>query len=283
MPSGLTSPRNRAAVLADLGERSAFVDGQRVGRPRRRRARRRARLRRVAGLVAVVGLSLLALGAGGRWLLTTQRFAVARVEVRGASRMSPEQVMAAAAIPRGTNIFRLDTVDVIDRIEALPEVRRADIVRELPNRVVISVEERRPFTLVHGGRLHWMDEEGRLLGASPSAVSSPLPVISGLTADELASMRTSPGPKARAAIAVIRALLRSGGGLTAEISEIDMSRREGPVLYTIDGVEVRLGSEDWEERLARLEGVLTQVATQDVRAVDLRFRDQVVFQKATTR
>ena len=84
----------------------------------------------------------------------------------------------------------LDTADVIDRIEALPEVRRADVVRELPNQVVISVEERRPFTLVHGGRLHWMDEEGRLLGASPSAVSSPLPVISGLTADELASMRT---------------------------------------------------------------------------------------------
>jgi cell division septal protein FtsQ len=110
-----------------------------------------------------------------------------------------------------------------------------------------------------------------------------MPVISGLTADELASMRTAPGPKARAAITVIRALLRSGAGLTAEISEIDMSRREGPVLYTVDGVEVRLGSEDWEERLARLEGVLAQVATQDVRAIDLRFRDQVVFQKAGSR
>jgi cell division protein FtsQ len=253
-----------------------------VGRPRRRRAGRRVRMRRIAGLVAAFGLGVVVVGAGGRWLLTTQRFAVARVEVRGASRMLPEQVMAAAAIPRGTNIFRLDTAGVIDRIEALPEVRRADVVRELPNRVVISVEERRPFTLVHGGRLHWMDEEGRLLGTSPSAVSSPLPVISGLTADELASMRTSPGPKARAAIAVIRALIRSGG-LTAEISEIDMSRREGPVLYTLDGVEVRLGNEDWEERLQRLEGVLAQVATQDVRAVDLRFRDQVVFQKATTR
>jgi cell division protein FtsQ len=197
--------------------------------------------------------------------------------------MSPEQIVAAAAIPSGTNIFRLDTVDVIGRVEALPEVRRADVVRELPDRVVISVEERRPFTLVHGGRLHWMDEEGRLLGALLTAVASPMPVISGLTADELASMRTAPGPRARAAIAVIRALLRSGSGLTAEISEIDMSRREGPVLYTVDGVEVRLGSEDWEERLARLEGVLAQVATQDVRAVDLRFRDQVVFQKAGSR
>ena len=156
-------------------------------------------------------------------------------------------------------------------------------MRELPNRVVISVEERRPFTLVHGGRLHWMDEEGRLLGAPAEAVTSPLPVISGLSADELASMRTAPGPKARAAIALIRAIARSGSELTAEISEIDMSRREGPVLYTVDGVEVRLGSEDWEERLARLEGVLAQVATQDVRAVDLRFRDQVVFRRGEAR
>ena len=119
--------------------------------------------------------------------------------------------------------------------------------------------------------------------ATPEAVAPPMPVISGLSPEELASMRTAPGPKARAAIGVIRALLRSGTGLTAEISEIDMSRREGPVLYTVDGVEVRLGSEDWDERLARLEGVLTQIATQDVRTVDLRFRDQVVFQRAGTR
>ena len=110
-----------------------------------------------------------------------------------------------------------------------------------------------------------------------------MPVVSGLTEDELASMRSAPGPKALAAIALIRALLRSGSALTAEISEIDMSRRDGPVLYTVDGVEVRLGAGDWEERLARLEGVLGQVATQDVRTVDLRFRDQVVFQRGGAR
>jgi len=283
MPSGLSSPRSRASVLADLGERSAFVDGQRVGRPRRRRRSRRTRLRRLVGVIVAVAVIPAGVVAGGHWLLTTQRFAVTSVEVRGASRTSPEQILAVAAIPRGTNIFRLDTTGVTGRVESLPAVRRADVVRELPDRVVISVEERRPFTLVHGGRLHWMDEEGRLLGASLAAVAPPMPVISGLTADELASMRTAPGPKARAAVAVIRALLRSGSGLTAEISEIDMSRREGPVLYTIDGVEVRLGSEDWEERLARLEGVLAQVAAQDVRTVDLRFRDQVVFQREGAR
>jgi len=266
-----------------MGERSVFVAGQRVGRAKRPRPGRRARLRRLLGVVLGIVALTAAGGAVLRWLLTTPHFAVAGVEVRGASRVPADQILAVAAIPRGTNIFRLDTLGVIERVESLPEVRRADVVRELPDRVVISVEERRPFTLVHGGRLHWMDEEGRLLGATPEAVAPPMPVISGLSPDELASMRTAPGPKARAAIGVIRALLRSGNGLTAEISEIDMSRREGPVLYTVDGVEVRLGSEDWDERLARLEGVLTQIATQDVRAVDLRFRDQVVFQRGGAR
>ena len=283
MPSGLISPRNRAAALADMGERSAFVAGQRVGRPRRPRSAWRARLRRLLGAVLATIFTIMAGAAGLHWILTTHRFAVASVEVRGVSRVAPDQILAVAAIPRGTNIFRLNTMGVIGRVESLPEIRRADVVRELPNRVVISVEERRPFTLVHGGRLHWMDEEGRLLGASPEAVAPPMPVISGLSAEELASMRTSPGPKARAAIGVIRALLRTGNGLTAEISEIDMSRREGPVLYTVDGVEVRLGTEDWDERLSRLEGVLAQIATQDVRTVDLRFRDQVVFQRGGSR
>jgi cell division protein FtsQ len=270
-------------VLADMGERSVFVAGQRVGRSKRPRPARRARVCRLLGVVLAIVVITAVGGAALHWLLTTQRFAVASVEVRGVSRVPADQILAVAAIPRGTNIFKLDTMGVIGRVESLPEIRRADVVRELPDRVVISVEERRPFTLVHGGRLHWMDEEGRLLGASPEAVAPPMPVISGLSADELASMRTSPGPKARAAIGVIRALLRSGTGLTAEISEIDMSRREGPVLYTIDGVEVRLGTEDWDERLARLEGVLTQIATQDVRTVDLRFRDQVVFQRSSVR
>jgi cell division protein FtsQ len=283
MPSALSSPRSRPPALPDLGERSAFVAGQRVGRVRRRprhRLRRLARLVPVAALVAAVGL---AAGFGAHWLLTSPRFAVASVDVRGTSRVAPEQVLAAAAIEPGASIFRLDTGAVARRVAALPEIRRADVVREFPDRVVISVEERRPFTLVHAGRLHWLDEEGRLLGASPQAVVAQVPVVSGLSEEELASLRSAPGPKALVAIALIKALLRSGSALVAEISEIDMSRRDGPVLYTVDGVEVRLGAEDWEERLARLEGVLGQVATQDVRAVDLRFRDQVVFQRGGSR
>jgi cell division protein FtsQ len=234
------------------------------------------------GLVLAVATAAAVVMAG-HWALTTPRFAVMAVEVRGASRVPPQRILEISGIVRGTNLWRIDPDRVRARLESLPEIRRADVVRELPNRVSILVEERRPFTLVHAARLHWVDEDGRLLGEERHAVATEVPVIRGLSEDELVTMRTTPGPRARAAIALIRALLRTGSALAAEISEIDMSRPEGPVLYTIDGVEVRLGSEEWEERLARLEGVLAQVATQDVHGVDMRFRDQVVLKRGTLR
>ena len=281
MSRGLLSPRGGAGALADLFGRPP----QRVG-PARRRARRARALARLARRAVVLGVVLAGVAAtlaGARWATTSPRFAIAGVEVHGASRVPVPRILAAAAIVPGTNLWTLDGGAVAARVSALPEIRRADIVRELPNRVTIVVEERRPFTLVHAARLHWMDEEGRVLGEERRAVVPGVPVISGLTEEELVSMRTSPGPKARAAVALIRALLRSGNALAAEISEIDMSRPEGPVLYTVDGVEVRLGAEDWDERLARLEGVLAQVATQDVSGVDLRFKDQVVLRRGLVR
>jgi cell division protein FtsQ len=282
--SGLITPRGGGGAPVGMGARTPLVAGQRLGRARRRLARRRlARLARVAlgtVLVLVVGGGVV---FGVRWVVASPRFAVASVEVRGAARVPEARIRAAAAIAPGANLWSLDTAAIAARVGALPEIRRADVIREAPNRVTIVVEERRPFTLVHAARLHWMDEDGRVLGEEARAVSTDTPVISGLTEQELVSMRTAPGPKARAAIALIRALLRSGSALTSEISEIDMSRADGPVLYTVDGVEVWLGSENWDERLARLEGVLGQVATQDVSGVDLRFKDQVVLKRGTTR
>lgn len=283
MSRGLISPRARPTALGDFGDPAMAVAGQRVRAGRRRRTRAPVRWAWVVAGVALVLATVAAVGAAGYWALTTPRFAVVAVEVRGASRLPPQRILEVSGIVRGTNLWRIDPANVRARLEALPEVRRADVVRELPNRVSIMVEERRPFTLVHAARLHWLDEDGRLLGEEHRAVAPEVPVISGLSEEELATMRTAPGPRARAAITLIRALLRTGSSLAAEIAEIDMSRTEGPVLYTVDGLEVRLGNEEWEERLARLEGVLAQVATQDVQTVDLRFRDQVVLRRGNGR
>jgi cell division septal protein FtsQ len=279
---GLVSSRGGAAALPDVGERTAFIAGQKVGRARRRRrGRRGSKVALGAGLVAL-GVAVLGLSAvTGHWLVTAPRFAVTDIEVEGVSRVTPERVRGVAAIEAGTNLWRIDPAAVVARVETLPEVRRAEVIRRLPNRLSILVEERRPFTLVHGSRLHWVDEGGQVLGESRGAMAPPAPVVSGLSEGELASMGGEPAPRVREALALIRVLLRNGSALASEISEIDMSRSDGPVLYTLDGVEVRLGTDEWEERLGRLERVLTQVGRdrEGVRAIDLRFRDQVVLRK----
>ena len=282
MSRALLSPRAQGRALADFGERSTFVARHQVGerpRPRRRRLSVAA-LARAVMIVLLLAAIPVVLGIAGWWFITSARFAVHEIDVRGAHLVSAERIREAAQVPPGRSVFLLDPRRVARAVEALPEVQRADVIRELPNRVTVVVEERKPFTLVHAGRLHWIDESGHVLGRETQAVTPPTPVISGLTETELLSMSTAPNGKARDAIRLIRALLRSGSALATEISEIDMRDGDGPILYTVNGVEVRLGAEEWEERLARLEGVLAQQTARDghIRAVDLRFRDQVVLQ-----
>ena len=279
--SKLLSPRGGGGGLDDLGERSSFVSAQRVGRARRRRAR--SRTLRLPVLIAVLVLALLAAGAIAtiRWLSTSPWFAITSVDVRGTMRVSAERIAEAADVPVGISLFRVDPAAIAARVEALPEIRRADVIRELPNRVAILVEERRPFTLAHAERLVWVDEDARVVGEERQAVVPAVPLITGLTEEEIGGMRAAPNGKARAGIALIQILLRSGSALVSEIAEIDVGGRGGPVLHTMDGVEVRLGTEDWNDRLARLEGVLGQIAKDDARVslVDLRFRDQVVLRR----
>ena len=274
------SPRGAPAAFPDLASRGRLIGRQRIDRYRlRRRVARRAR--RIARRVGIAALVMVLLGASGMlagWLLRSPRFGVASVEVHGQSRLSREEIEATAGIEPGSNIFTLDTREVVARLEALPLVRHAAVVRSLPNRVAITVEERRPFTLVHAGRLHWIDDQGIDLGPESRPVALRAPVISGLGADDLD--RDAPGGRAAAGLTLLRLLMRSGDGLLQSVSEIDMSRAEGPVLYTLDGMEVRIGKEEWEARLGRLLGVLAQLKAsgETVTAIDLRFRDQVVLQ-----
>jgi cell division septal protein FtsQ len=275
------SPRRVDRPLEDWGERPALVARQRIDR-RRRLVRRVRSLGQTAMVVAAVAACLGAAGLGVRWLLTSPRVAVATVEVRGTSRLDPAEVVAASRIRKGQNLWRLDARAAAAGVASLSAVRRAEIIRDFPNRVTIVVEERRPFTLVHAGRLHWIDEEGVRVASEGRAVTVALPVISGLTDEEIAAASRAPSERVLTGVRLIRTLLRAGSPLVAQISEVDVGRADGPVLYTVDGIEVRLGAEEWDSRIPRLAGVLAQVASsgQPVSAIDLRFRDQVVLKPA---
>ena len=288
--SGVLTPRGAArGGLADLAEPRVALGDQRLHRGRRRR--RVLRLARRLGAWLCVGLLVVALGAAldsvGRRLLALSPFVVERIEVVGQSLLAADEVIAASGLAPGQSLFSLDARRAVAAIEALPRVRRAELVRAFPNRVTLLVEERRPFALVHSGGLrwpglYWVDEQGVPLGPETRAITLDTPVVSGVGADEVAAAGRTPSERVAAGVALIRTLMRVQSPLLREISEVDVSRPEGPVLYMLDGVEVRIGSEDWDDRLGRLGGVLAQLRAsgQRVTSIDLRFRDQVVLRTA---
>jgi cell division protein FtsQ len=290
--TGVLSPRGAAhGGLPDLAEPTVAMTDQRLDR--RRRRRRMLRLARRGGAWLCVGLLVVALGgalaSGGRWLLTAPRFAVEGVEVTGQSQLSVDEVVAASGLAPGQNLFQLDARRAVAGVEALPMVRRAELVRAFPNRATLLVEERQPFVLVHAGGLdrpaggfYWVDEQGVPLGPETRAVALDAPLVSAAGADDVAAAGRTPSESVAAGVALIRTLMRTQSSLLREISEVDVSRPEGLVLYMLDGVEVRLGREDWDDRLGRLGGVLAQLRASGQRAtsIDLRFRDQIVLRTA---
>ena len=99
------SPRRLDRELEDWGERRSLVGHPRVDR--RRRLVRRARHLAPVALAAVVVLALSGAAAlGVRWLLSSPRFAVSEVEVRGASRLGAPEIIAASGIRRGANLWQ---------------------------------------------------------------------------------------------------------------------------------------------------------------------------------
>jgi cell division protein FtsQ len=270
----LSGPRARPEPSVDLASRARLIAKQ------RHRARRRGWSLRRALRVLAVGLTVAGLGVAARvaadWVQRTPLLATDSVEIAGARRLDETVVRATAGIEPGTNLFAVDVAAAEARVAGLPGVRRAHVARHLPGRVTVLVEEREPYALVNAKGLHWIDAEGYLVAADARPGSTGLPILTGI--DAPAPGVAAPSERLRAGLTLLHVLERTSGRLATRVSEVDLGRSSGPVLYLVDGIEVRLGSEAWEDRLARLDGVLADLDARGERvaSIDLRFRDQVV-------
>ena len=118
-------------------------------RPRTRRTTRRGR-RRVGWKAAFFGVAAVAIVAGVAWALLGSRFLIVRsVEVTGTGPMvSRADVLAAAHIRLGVPLIRVNTSAVAHRVGGIRQVESAQVSRNWPDRVVISVRLRTPVFAV---------------------------------------------------------------------------------------------------------------------------------------
>lgn len=102
----------------------------------------RPRTGRSWGVVLGVVLALLLAVAGAVVVYTVPVFSVDHVEVTGNQRIADEDIRAAAQVPEGENLLRVDTVAAASGVVADPWIDRATVHRSLPSTLVIDVTER---------------------------------------------------------------------------------------------------------------------------------------------
>lgn len=234
---------------------------------------------------ALVAVTLAAVG-GAAWCgpsawrqaRTHEYFRVRAMPMRGVGPLlSQDAIRAWLGVDARTTIWEMPPVAVRARLESHPLIARAAVRREFPNFVSISIRERRPEAIAVLDQCYYVDRHGQLLGALGAEHSRDYPMITGPTLETPTGLRTW---MYRRALRVARLCER--GGCFGEVSEIRVATDGAIVMYPMRlRASVVLGLGSWREKLARLDRVLQAQAgmTDDIRVVDLRFRNQVVVQR----
>ena len=86
---------------------------------------------------------------GIAWLLLKNPdYNLAELNVETDGTLAPDTVLEAADLHKGSNIFLIDLNRAKSRVEALPQVEKAQVTRQLPRRITIQINERKPIAWI---------------------------------------------------------------------------------------------------------------------------------------
>lgn len=173
------------------------------------RARRRERRLRTARPLLALAIVTTLVGAAVWTGYSSPVLRLTSVTVKGTSRLSTAQVLAAAGVRTGGPLLEVPVGSVRQRVSRLAAVARVRVDRDWPHRLVIDVTERTPVAAVTSGG--GTGREVMLLdGAGVAfAVASSIP-------DGLLELRI-PLPETGSASAAGAAALRVWEGLPAAV------------------------------------------------------------------
>jgi len=250
-------------------DRRGTVDRRHVNSARRSsglpssRARfdaRAARVRRRPWLVVAWLAVVLALLAGGVWLVEFSPVLVTRsVKVEGVSPGDVSGIVSRAAVPMGTPLAKVDTHAISRRVSVTAAVAQATVSRSYPSTILIKVTLRVPVLAVKDpqGQVQVVDSQG-VAYATVSAAPKGVPLID--TVESPPSMESM-----RAAMTVLGAL---SSGQRGQVTNV---RVLGPnmVTFKLGAVTVAWGgASDPELKVKVMTDLLRQkdVGTIDVSA-----------------
>lgn len=250
-------------------------------------------LRAVGTRLAIFGKALVVIACaaaaiwGGRLVarhvIASPRFAVRDVAVGPSTRVSAEEIRALAGVQLGDRLLAVDPDAVAARLTTHPWILAARVRRELPSTLAIEVTERRAVASALLGALYLLDADGRPFKRATFAEADGLPVITGVTRDQYAAVRTTSEAVFRQALDVYDTY-SDGHPERPKLSEVHVDTRTGFSLILYDGSgEIRLGQGDFGAKIARFNRIFAALGPRGPAALETVYLDGPLSDRITVR
>jgi len=103
-------------------------------------------------IIVVIGVDLY------YFLNVFPAFNLNTVEVRTNGKIGKAAVLEYANLTAGMKLFGLNLKKISKKLEALPEVKKAEARRVFPGKLVIKIEEREPFAQIRTRKYYLFDQ-----------------------------------------------------------------------------------------------------------------------------
>ncbi len=210
-------------------------------------------------------------------------FKVSRIEVRGNSIYSAEEVIRASGITEGDNLFFINGIAAGSRVAVkLPYVDSVQINRGLPNLVIIEVTESKAVGCLKVADELWsVSSSGKFLSSITQDDSSYIAMISGVSVSEAATgeyIKAASGEENKLAYLTDILYQIQARGLLGKVTAIDMSDVSNPTFEYDSRFLVKLGAMDnTEYKFGKLLSAVSQLTVDDAGTLDVSSGDKVIF------
>ncbi len=132
----------------------------------------------IAGILLALFVLMAALLSTYQWATSTEFFALSKILLTGEKHLSYGEVLAAGQIEHHANSFALNISAAQARLAQHPWIKSVALRRELPNTLIIDIEEKQPvYWAVRGHTLYYCDEFAQYIApVTPNNFAS-LPVL----------------------------------------------------------------------------------------------------------
>jgi cell division protein FtsQ len=223
----------------------------------------------LAGVVIVSGFAErtgTAMRHTGNRIMTDAGFGIGSVRISGNHRTDPVDILTALGFSPGESIFAVDVHTARRRLLSLEWVSDAEVRRQYPDLITISIVEKLPFALWETSNgTYVVERSGRSIGLFDPHAFPRLPRLVGDGAPQSAAELVDAVSAHRATAARIVGYAR-------------ISDRRWNLLLS-DDVVVKLPEEGWQKQLDLLEHLIVDKAIleRDISEIDLREPDNYIF------